>query len=476
MANRISHAQQPAVEYRGGGCRLLLAYALPLPLIAFLLVLLLSGCGDTIIQVVTSSTEAAERTTTTLESTTTTVPPFTQAEGEIFLEPAGTAGPESFAGEAFVTVGPTTTLNIPTSTTALPSPPPAPADTDARLQVASYAGDTPALYGGSKSKAVADKEGQLRFLEANPDKAAAFCAALNSDPTLRWSGGNQVRPDQLRDYFEELTPVMLTRDTRVTNHGYRDGRPTPRQSVLQAGQMVLVDRYGVPRVRCECGNPLTPPRAVTRTPRYTGPRWPGFDPTVIIVIQQTTVIIDEFILIDIHTGDTFTRPPGTSGDRDEVREPTAWELTVDLIFRKGDIVRTIQWRAQITANPDGTLSGSGEGVFHIDGFTADDREENRTGTFTADASFTVNISGRIETTELGRVLMIQPALGGYTVESMDFNTTSDVGQLKASINSQLPKWLDAFTELDLQAVAEGPVLASIAAGVYTGNAALVPLR
>jgi len=121
------------------------------------------------------------------------------------------------------------------------------ATTAATTQIASVSGDTPALYGGSKNKQLVDKEGQLSFFEQNPDKAAAFCEALNADPTFKWSGGTQIRPDQLRAYFEELTPMMLTRDTRVTNHGFRNGHPTPRQSVLQKGQMVLVDQYGIPR-------------------------------------------------------------------------------------------------------------------------------------------------------------------------------------------------------------------------------------
>lgn len=115
---------------------------------------------------------------------------------------------------------------------------------------------------------------------------------------------------------------MLVRDTRVTNHGYRDGKPTPRQSVLQKGQLVLVDRCGVPRVRCECGNPLTPPKAVKTTPRYAGPRWPDFDPTVIVVIQPTTVIISDFVLVDIDTGDPFERPFGTEGIQGAVRRTT----------------------------------------------------------------------------------------------------------------------------------------------------------
>ncbi len=188
------------------------------------------------------------------------------------------------------------------------------------MEVPVYSGDTPALYGGSRGKATCDKEAQLTFLEQNPDKAVAFCEALNSDPTLLWNGGNQVRPDQLRDYFAELTPMILTHDTRVTNHGYRDGHPTPRQSVLQAGQGVLVDRHGVIRVRCECGNPLIPPRPVTEAPTYTGPSWEGFDSSETVVVQQSTAPINSFVVIDVETGEVFERPAGTTGGEDTAHE------------------------------------------------------------------------------------------------------------------------------------------------------------
>jgi hypothetical protein len=245
-----------------------------------------------------------------------------QGEGDILLEPAGSAGPESFAGEVHVVRGPTTTFSLPARTSTTQSP-----TTLAPGQVAAWSGGTPGLYGGSRNKAKCDKELQLRFLEQNPAKAAAFCAALNSDPTLRWSGGNKVVPDQLRAYFAELTPMVLTRDTRVTNHGFRNGYPTPRQSVLQAGQGVLVDRYGVPRVRCECGNPLNPPQPVKTAPKYTGPKWTNFDPTTIIIIQQTTVIIDIFVVVDVDTGDSFNRPAGSTGEKDTPRGLTTSTVT-----------------------------------------------------------------------------------------------------------------------------------------------------
>ena len=184
---------------------------------------LAAACGgigsETTVAPSTTAVPAATSTSaasTTSSTTTTTDPGFVQAEGEIFLEPAGAEGPDSFTGELFAEPATTTT------STVVAAPPPAPSGP---TTVSAVVGDAPALYGGSRDRAMCDKEGQLRFLQQNPDKAAAFVAALNSDPGLRWSGGTSVTVAQLPDYWNELTPMILTRDTRVTNHGYRKGRP-----------------------------------------------------------------------------------------------------------------------------------------------------------------------------------------------------------------------------------------------------------
>ena len=236
-----------------------------------------------------------------------------ETEGEIFLEPAGSHGPDPFTGEIFTepvvsTTAPLVSTTVsPTTVTTEPG----------QVVVVGEKGDRPGLYGGTRDNARCDAQGILVFLMANPAQAEAWVAALNADPTLMWGDGRTtLEVADLPAYFDELTPVTLVRDTRVTNHGFRDGRPTERQSVLQAGTAVLVDRYGVPRARCACGNPLTPPRPAARPPTYVGPAWPGFTTTIIIVIQRTVVIIDDFILIDVYTGDTFTRPAGTNGSVD----------------------------------------------------------------------------------------------------------------------------------------------------------------
>jgi hypothetical protein len=233
-------------------------------------------------------------------------------QGEIFLEPAASLGPSPFSEEVLESEPvPTTSAAISTTTIA-----PTTTIAGAVTAVAAVEGGAPGLYGGTRNNARCDREGMIRFLEANPAKAAAWVQALNSDPTLRWSGGTQVRADQIGDYIRELTPMTLTRDTRVTNYGYLNGRPTPRQSVLQAGSAVLVDRYGVPRARCGCGNPLIPPARVRVRPTYVGAPWPGWNPVNVVVVTQVTVIIDIFILVELGTGDRLERPAGTTGGDD----------------------------------------------------------------------------------------------------------------------------------------------------------------
>ncbi|MCL5736175.1 MAG: DUF4339 domain-containing protein [Actinobacteria bacterium] len=459
---------------------------------------------------------------------------FFQREGDILLEPVGSAGPGSFTGEEFVTAAPTTSLSIPNPAVTLPpitATPTSGAQSSTSSGVtqstttptvaaqpvvlASYPGDTPALYGGSKSKLIADKEQELAYLERNPLKARAFCEALNSDPTLRWSGGTTVSPSQLRDYFAELTPLLLTRDTRVTNYGYRNGHPTPRQSVLQAGQLVLVDRYGVPRKRCECGNPLTPPIASRRPPTYTGPRWPTFNPQTVIIIQQTTVVINNFTVININTGETFGRPPGTNGGSDgpppstpatsggggttpgsggtsgttgppatgasggattTTGQVSAWRLEV--MMRRSDAESkremSINWEAEITINPDGSLKGTGPGGWHVDGVIFEGTTQ--TGTFSADAYFGVEIGGNVENTAEGRDLRIIPKMTSYQLQNLTMDTTSDRTQAQAGIEAAVSEWLNAaFTDL-LFPAATDDLYAYAQAGGYEGSANLLVVR
>lgn len=109
-------------------------------------------------------------------------------------------------------------------------------------------------------------EKQIAVLTAEPDKNNAFASVLDIDPS------------RVPAYLRGLTPVQLRLDTRVTNHGFRDGAATSYQAVLQAGTAVLVDDHGVPRVRCACGNPLLPPVALKGNPQQKGRPGPGTAP------------------------------------------------------------------------------------------------------------------------------------------------------------------------------------------------------
>ncbi|MCB1262346.1 MAG: hypothetical protein KDB33_18450, partial [Acidimicrobiales bacterium] len=259
--------------------------------------------------------------------------------GEIFLEAADDVGADPFAADLIGTavdasraaspVGTATTAATPTSAGA-PAPTP------------SISGGARGLYGGTLNMAVCDPEQQATWLETHPEAASAFVRALNADPTLRWSGGRQVQVAEIRDYLRELTPVSLTGDTRVTNHGLVNGQPTARQAVLQAGTAVMVDQYGVPRVKCNCGNPLTAPAPVQVTPTYQGPRWPTFSPSTVVVVTEVTVQIDIYVLSDLEGDGEIERPVGTTGDEDVA------------IAGDDDTTSTSQRRSTTTSEPPST--------------------------------------------------------------------------------------------------------------------------
>ena len=167
-----------------------------------------------------------------------------------------------------------------------------------------FSGGTPGLYGGTLRKASCNPQQMVSFLDAHPDKAAAWASVLG------------IRPTDIPGYVAGLTPVVLRSDTAVTNHGYADGHVTSLPAILQAGTAVLIDRYGQPVTKCFCGNPLTKPTAYAG-PTYTGRHWASFSPASVTVIKQSTVVINSFILVDPATGSAFRRPSGSSGSADQ---------------------------------------------------------------------------------------------------------------------------------------------------------------
>jgi TIR domain len=157
-------------------------------------------------------------------------------------------------------------------------------------------GDTEGLYGGTRRGTSCDTAKLVAFLQAHPDKGAA------------WAGVLKLTLQQIPSFVAELTPLILRADTRVTNHGFKNGKVTSFPSIFQAGTAVLVDKQGVPVVKCYCGNPLTPPRPVAH--RYQGNAWPGFDAQKVIVIKPAPTAVKTLTVVDQTTGKKFSKETG----------------------------------------------------------------------------------------------------------------------------------------------------------------------
>ena len=134
-------------------------------------------------------------------------------------------------------------------------------------------------YGGTGDNQLCDREGIIRYLTdpANATQARAWTGVLN------------ISIADITTYVNDLVPVTLGQDIRITNHTFENGRAVAFQAVLETGTAVLVDVYGTPVVRCRCGNPLLAPRKVV-DPVYVGKKWPGFSTTNIVTININTTI------------------------------------------------------------------------------------------------------------------------------------------------------------------------------------------
>lgn len=165
-------------------------------------------------------------------------------------------------------------------------------NTDGPIELA---GDTPMLYGGSGGLSVCDAGELVSFLEENPAKAAAF--------------GDVVGASDVRSFVDSLAPVLLTHDTVVTNHGFEDGKPTPFQSVLQAGTAVMADRSGTPQVRCQCGNPLRPPEPMSADEvEFSGTPWTNFASDRVTEIAPSPQPLQRLTTVEVKTLSSDTPP------------------------------------------------------------------------------------------------------------------------------------------------------------------------
>lgn len=161
-------------------------------------------------------------------------------------------------------------------------------------------GTEPGLYGGTGDASTCDVAALAAFLADDEAKAAA------------WAGVLGIDVDEIPTELARLTPVVLTTDTLVTNHGFAGGRATPRQAVLQAGTAVLVDEEGVPRVRCACGNPLAEPAAGDlAAASTTGERWDGYDVAAVATVRPAEPV-DALTLVDLTSGERYEQPVGSA--------------------------------------------------------------------------------------------------------------------------------------------------------------------
>ncbi|MFE0701656.1 DUF6777 domain-containing protein [Streptomyces sp. NPDC058872] len=170
-------------------------------------------------------------------------------------------------------------------------------------QLREVTGSTPGLYGGTRAIGSCDVKRQIELLTADPVKARAFAEAAG------------VPEADVAGWLRGLTPVALRNDVRVTNHGYREGRASAFQAVLQTGTAVLVDPYGSPRVRCACGNPLRSPSA-DRSGVHQGDPWDDFDPDRVIVVKPTAAVVTSLVIVNTTDRTWIERRTGSDGDVD----------------------------------------------------------------------------------------------------------------------------------------------------------------
>ncbi|KUO05445.1 hypothetical protein AQJ67_06295 [Streptomyces caeruleatus] len=215
------------------------------------------------------------------------------AQGEVFLQAAGSTGPDPF------------TESTATDSSAPPVTPSPATESAPSNAVIGVDGGAPGLYGGTRNVASCDVEKQIKYLQQAPEKNRAFASVAG------------VEASDVPSYLRSLTPVQLRMDTRVTNHGYRDGAADGYQAVLQTGTAVLVDDHGVPRVRCACGNPLTEPVARQGTLKQKGDSWPAYRPSNVVVVTPAPKVVKEFVIYDHDHDEWVARHRGDDAHKDK---------------------------------------------------------------------------------------------------------------------------------------------------------------
>lgn len=175
---------------------------------------------------------------------------------------------------------------------------------DEVVQLQGVRGSQPELYRAIRGESPCDRSRLVSLLGDDPDRAEAWTGAF----------GDEV--GDIEGYVDELTPLVLSTDARVTDHVYREGAAESRQAVLEAETAVLVGPQGLPRVRCASGSPLAPPEQVGSAVRFAGAGWEGFRADAARVVVEAEEELEAFVVADLHSGERFFRPVGTDGSSD----------------------------------------------------------------------------------------------------------------------------------------------------------------
>ena len=126
-----------------------------------------------------------------------------KSAGAVTLEPVASTGTDPFTSSVAVRPvaisGPVQAITAATRKTLSANP---------KTHTLVATGTAPGLYGGSGDTHVCNQQQLVGFLQQHPDKAAA------------WAGVLGITTGNIASYVATLTPVLLTNDTLVTNHGY----------------------------------------------------------------------------------------------------------------------------------------------------------------------------------------------------------------------------------------------------------------
>jgi hypothetical protein len=170
-------------------------------------------------------------------------------------------------------------------------------------------GTTPGTYGGVRTGDVCDVPALVGALTTNAVVGAA------------WAAVHSIESTEVESFIADLTPVVLLRDTVVTDHGFDNGRIHPYQAVLEKGTAILVDQTGAPRVRCVSGSPLRRPQPLIESVTVIGEPWHGFAVDAVADVPAAPGVSSRFVLVDIRSGDPLIREAGAAGALSELAGP-----------------------------------------------------------------------------------------------------------------------------------------------------------